>query len=158
MHMASFIWIVVLAFLGIVAARDYSTVPPRTITTIEGAHSIEFSLRKQSNPAKSSRLVFLFTTLGFPRFRADYFHVDSDSVEAFKFRVGLAAAVEFNDGGPPGFDPTDRANIVRKISFLGLGTFWSDIHALQQYRMVSMFIHVQPFFQEQRLVIVKKSL
>jgi len=119
---------VLLALLGLAAeARDFSTVAPRTAKIVPTDHAVSIIMKKQTNPLKSSRLTFLFTTLGFPRFRATYLHTDSDALAYFKFRVGLAAALEFNDTGAPGFDAADRNSIVRKIDFLGKGTFWSTI-------------------------------
>jgi hypothetical protein len=119
--------IVLIAVIGLATARDWSTVPKRTITVDPHPHYVTATLKKLTAPLTSSRLSFTFTTLGFPRFRATYFRHDSDSIDAFKFRVGLCAAVEFNDGGTPGFDAGDRDNIIRRVNFLGRGLFWSDI-------------------------------
>jgi hypothetical protein len=69
----------------------------------------------------------MFTTLGFPRFRASYFHRNQDGAALFKYRVGMFGVVEFNDTAPEGFDTGDLGSIVRTVNFVGKGTNWSPI-------------------------------
>jgi len=99
----------------------------RQMTVVTAPHLISVKLRTKTNPASSSRLDFFFTTLGFPRFRCRYFAKDSDSLDAFNFRVGLVGVVEFTDTGAAGFDANDVGSIVRRVDFFGKGTAWSVI-------------------------------
>src|SRR5690242_1253519 len=74
------------ALLVVVAVSFHSKLPDdrtfKDVTTT--AHFLSFSLVK-AVPRAVSVFQFLFTTLGFPRFRVNFMHRDSDSKAAFTF-------------------------------------------------------------------------
>jgi len=116
---------VLLVVVASVEGWNKAPTTTRKITFTPGAHSISLRLRKVTSPGTSSRLDFGFTTLGFPRFRCRYFSRDSESIDAFHFRVGLVGVVEFIDSAPVGFNIGDT--VIRHLGFFGKGTLWSNI-------------------------------
>jgi len=121
----------ILAVLFIIASSvegwEKDPTKGRKLTFVDTPHLISLKLKAMTAPATSSRLDFFFTTLGFPRYRCRYFSKDSDTTDAFNFRVGLVGVVEFTDSGPAGFDAGDIPSIVRRVDFYGKGTSWSSI-------------------------------
>jgi hypothetical protein len=84
--------------------------------------------KKRTETGVNSRLQFMFTTDGFPRFRARYFrHVaDADTAAFFAFRTAFLRVVEFVDTGDAGFDGSDE--VVSQFRLDGIpADKWSAI-------------------------------
>jgi len=99
-----------LTAIVLAGARVKQQKPPaRSLDVTKGPHTIMINGKKLSATGVHSRLQFLFTTNGFPRFRARYFRRsdDADTAAFFAFRTALVRVVEFVDAGNDGFDGTD---------------------------------------------------
>jgi len=99
------------------------------INLSNGNHKVELDATEKvsGKGGSKNRLHFEFTTNGFPRWRARFYARSSDSVDGFKFRVGLFAVVEYNDTGS-GFDPT---RIVKAWRLFGDTSNWSQLSETQ---------------------------
>jgi len=122
--------LVVLLAVSAGAGKQNPKLKPavRQLTVVKTAHAVEVNGKKQTVTGVNSRLQFVFTTAGFPRFRARYFrHVqDADTAAFFAFRTAFLRVVEFVDTGAAGFDGTDE--IVSQLRLDGLPlNAWSTI-------------------------------
>jgi len=94
----------------------------RTITTTSTAHSVLAQGRRVIKKGTGDRTDFYFTTNAWPRFRATYYQKDGNTLNYFKYRVGLAGITEF-----VGSD-WSRANVVSEIRLAGrLPTEWTTM-------------------------------
>eukprot|EP01006_Ploeotia_vitrea_P034521 TRINITY_DN65761_c11_g10_i1.p1 TRINITY_DN65761_c11_g10~~TRINITY_DN65761_c11_g10_i1.p1 ORF type:complete len:387 (-),score=225.87 TRINITY_DN65761_c11_g10_i1:53-1171(-) len=83
---------------------------------------------KADDKVKKNRMLFKFSTRGFPRFRAAFFNKEEGedpSASKFSFRVGFVRIIEFADQGTSGWDSGD--SIKCNISLVGKKD-WSKVN------------------------------